>query len=54
MMLRGAANTARLIIAHIQPTSATLLGPFAKVSETTVTIPSPPMLNIDINFIVDI
>lgn len=45
MMLKGAANTARLKMQQTHPTKETLLGPLKASKETAITNPKPPTLN---------
>lgn len=53
-MVKGAAKTAMLIMAHIHPTKETLLEPLTASRETIMTSPKPPALNRRINLIVKI
>ena len=54
MMLKGAANTARLITAQNHPTSDTRFAPFASARETATMTPKHPMLKKPSNFNVNI
>lgn len=54
MTLRGAANTAILMMAQTHPTKATLFEPFTASRETSMITPKPPPLNSRIHLIVKI